>query len=334
MLLIAAIAIPAIAISSKNQTINTLSKNQSHPSSLGKYFGIDDPVEQKIKELKAQGMNDSDIVENLKAQGMFWDPKTDDHGVGVLLTPEESAKYNMGGSRAVYSGEISTSIGPLSVIGGTQANIVYKTSDSNYKGVCGNMKPGSLAISQTGTSNHCITSHVGGPNTATDDWIEVGIRRDINVNGQPLGPYTVFTYWGHGGTAAWYCPPGFSVGPDTTIAYQIVIGSYDSSHNAYPYDVYVNGQFVRRVYINRETACVDWANEVWRPNESVSYTSDISNAEISSTWLINSNYNWVAWNHNIADNEFWAPYFGFPMTGGRYEEGSNPIFWRFWSHTT
>ncbi len=32
---------------------------------------------------------------------MFWDPKTDDHGVGVLLTPEESAKYNMGGSRVV-----------------------------------------------------------------------------------------------------------------------------------------------------------------------------------------------------------------------------------------
>ncbi len=331
MLLLAVTVVPTMATSPKDQPF---------PEDKGKYFGIDDPVKQKIKEFKARGMNDTAVVLNIKAQGMFWDPKTDDHGVGILLTPEESAQFKLNSSRVIYNStelstyaNVSANVSPMSAVGGTQANIVWRTSDSTYKGICGNMVAGSLAISQTGTSNHCITSHVGGPNSG-DDWIEVGIRCDINVDGQPLGPYTLFTYWGKGGSAAWYCPPGFSIGPSTSITFLIIIGSYDSSHNAYPYDVYVNGQFVRRVYINRATACVDYANEIWRPNESVSYTSDTSNAEISSAWLINSNYNWIAWNHNIEDYEFWAPYFGLPMTGGRYEEGSNPSFWHFWSRTS
>lgn len=337
LLIMVAFICNAFIVVSITPTVTASVTNPRIVPSHGQYYGIDDPVLSKIKDMTAKGSNNSTIVSELNKLGMFWDPKTGDHGIGKLLTPEEMAKLpSMQNPETMYatatSGLTPSSMGvtPMTTYTGTQANVFWKSNNMLYDEDLYNIVPGSLVISTSGTTNHCITSHMGGGS----DWIEAGIRRDVQ-NGQ-LGPYTVFTYWGYGGSQAWYCPSGFSIGPDTVVGFALERSEpYDSQYNGYPYDFYVNNQWVRRVYMNYAANTVDWANEMWRASQSNNYDRDSSSAQMSEGVLHESSSGyWDAWASGFPDTYYVAPN-PCPMTSSRSQYTDQyGTFWRWLSSAT
>lgn len=341
MIIIAVIVLSAITpfvtfAQSQQSTINT-SNIQTH----GQYYGKDDPVLVQINDLKEKGTTESAIANELAKQGMFWNNATGDHGIGKLLTPEEIAKLpphinpEIMNSSSINGFSISANgVSPLTSYTGTQANVFWKSNNAVYDEDLFNIKPGSLVISLTGTTNHDITSHMGYSNGGSNwDWIEAGIRRD--VQGSSLGPFTIYTYWGKGGSEAWYCPSGFSVGPDTSVSFAMELsGPYNSQYNGYPYDFYVNNQWIRRIYMNSISNTVDWANEIWRQSSSNNYDRDSSNAQVYEGIMQSNSGYWYAWGPGFQDNYNVAPY-PCPMSSSRTQyTDSSGTFWNWVSAAT
>jgi len=51
-----------------------------------------DPVMLKVRELKEQGLNDTQIIAELEKLGMGWNPETGATWIGTTLSPEEEAQ--------------------------------------------------------------------------------------------------------------------------------------------------------------------------------------------------------------------------------------------------
>jgi len=250
---------------------------------LGMYFI--DPVTLKISEFRAQGFSGAQITEELEKLGTGWWPETGATWIGTRPTSEESERlppriWPYGGTPPEFP--LSTRL--------IQAGAVMETREFSYTGVQNQMKLGSIAVSSGKTIFHIVTTHFGKPIGSLPKWTEVGVARDLNYN-----PASVrfFTYDNDEGGYVWH---GQKTNVETYDFYKIIIIGY-SPTQGYTYNIFINGYWKRTGHLPYDLNIVDQANEVW--SDTGQWTSDTSYALHKLTYLQKPSGTWVAWNSGI-----------------------------------
>jgi len=118
---------------------------------LGMYFI--DPVTLKISEFRSQGFSDAQITEELEKLGMGWWPETGATWIGTRPTSEELERL----PPKTWPYSDTSSDFPLSTRL-IQTGAVMETREFSYAGVQNQMKTGSVAVSSGKTTFHIVTS--------------------------------------------------------------------------------------------------------------------------------------------------------------------------------
>lgn len=292
--------------------------------------GYVDPITRQAREMKAKGINNSEIIKEFEKQGIIYYPDSDSWIKGRHLTEEEQKKvifpiydYNDKGIylKAIYYGENDTMVNvseqksSISTQASTtslgQINVWVETDDFAYLGWGGHIIPGSVAAEPTGTEWHYVTTHLGSSGSCT----EIGVYRSESDSVLTVYSYDNRVEPGHPlyvGTTPIHPSPSSDNG-----AIIIVTGTWESgSVPGYVYYLYWNGQQFRRGHLTSLYNQVNQANEAIPGSGNTHYSVDSQHAifygqSVYKTLDSSGNYQNCAWldNWNTPSSESgsWLP---------------------------
>lgn len=287
MLLVTVFA-PSLAADTREK--NPLPLSYENLKELEKFV---DPVTIKVREMKAKGMSDDEIVKALEPLEMGYYPPTGATWIGRSPTPEEAQKLP---PKKYPFKDVTPSIVPSASILSWQSNQVMETVYDQWSGFTNYLKPGTLEIKTGESTLHLATTHIG----AGGHWTEGGVFRWLD---HPEYGWQKFTYdddeggWKyHGSTSA------------TTYTKFRVVVSPTLEPAGYKYNIWINDIWVRSghlpYYVNND---VNQANEVW--SETNKWTPDNIFAEHKDPYLLRGTVPpgvfW--WNASIATNWWHVP---------------------------
>lgn len=246
-----------------------------------------DPVTLKIREFRAQGMNDTQITVELAKLGMGWYPKTGATWIGTSPTPEELARTPAMPPPFQPDSPITSNF---------QANQVMNTTSYSYTAISLDMKPGSIAKGPLKTLYHYVTTHMGKEISPTQPrWTEVGVRNDIYY----INP----RYYTYDNDEGYWVFHGDKTDKETYDWYEIQLtGVHDSS--GWVYNIFIKGNFVRSGHLAYYYNTVDTANEIF--SDTGLWVRDTS-AAIHKNMYLSSGSGWINWNHNVGTLFWHAP---------------------------
>jgi len=253
-----------------------------------------DPVTLKIREFKAQGMNDAQITSELEKLGMGWYPKTGATWIGTRPTSEELER--MPPMMPPFEDESSTSLLSRDYIGALQ---FMQTPDFLYSCISNNMKPGSIAAGTGATLFHFVTTHIGRAISPTQPcWVEVGVWNDTYFNRPQY--YTCDNdedgNWFH----------GYKTNVEDFDWYEIWLpGTYESA--GWVCWIFINGNFVRKGHLAYFYNQVNEANEIFCTTGQ--WTNDNTHAIFKDSYLWSpGGSDWIWWNTNVPTDFLFDPY--------------------------
>jgi len=256
---------------------------------------IVDPVADNIKEFRAQGLADEQIVQKLEKVGMYWDPETGASWVGTFMTDDQ-----MGGPRPnPYTREETAS--ELSQTGGMSTRANYQAdavmnSTAVYQGGGVYMSCGTVAISSYNSIQHVVTMHMG----SNGCWVEIGVVNNAGA-GRRFFTYAGNTLDGNGGWV--YHGSVSDINYQNAFTIQLT-GNYDSRWG-YQYKCYLNNVAVRTGYITGYNNNIDFSNEAW--SDTGSFTIDSTPAHFVLPYLYQaSSSTWYSWGTSIGIRNIYA----------------------------
>lgn len=279
--------------------------------------GYVDPITKQAREMKAKGINDSEIVKEFEKQGIIYYPDSDSWVKGRRLTEEEQKRvifpiydYNDKGMylKAIYYGKNDTTLNiseqqsPITTTTMSQSigqiNVYIETTDPykfSYLGWGGHIIPGSEAADISGTEWHYVTTHLGSSGSCT----ELGVYRSEVDSSLTVYSYDNRVEPGHPlytGTTPIHPDPSSDNG-----AIIIVTGTWESgSVPGYVYYLYWNGQQFRRGHLTSLYNQVNQANEAIPGSDDTHYSVDSQHAifygqSLYKTQDSSGHYQSVAW---------------------------------------
>ena len=278
--------------------------------SIAEHNNFVDPVMEKVNEMKAKGLNNSEIIDALGKQGMGYSPETGATWMGSKPTPEElhnlpPRKYSFTDvptSRLTTAAEADEY--PECQLMGTG------TENPRYNGFCNYMMPGSLAVKEDESYYHLTTTHLG----RGGYWTEVGVVRSVD---DPS--YRIFTYDNDEGEYAYHG----TINQSAYTQYQILVSDiYELS--GWRYNILINGSWVRSGHLPFYANGVDHANEVW--SDTNVWTRDTVPAVHKDPLLYVGTTSTVWWNQSIHTEWDWSYYITCPVKQRHYLSDSA---WRY-----
>ncbi len=269
--------------------------------------GYVDPITQKARELKSQGMSDDQIVKEMAKSYIWYDPKTGDWTRG---SPElDKLQYP----------EIPLSRHPcINITKSTQITAqdqLYEdycgiwTNNYRYSGFSYDMTAGSMATGDVyGTWTHYVTTHIGASGYCT----EIGIARFYYDS-----PYNFFTYDDHAGEFMFVRDSNGNVMTTTGTAsnhYSIQTMNYWDGIG-YPYYIYLNGQEVKRGHLITTNNQISQTKEIFK---NTSYSGSHYNVDATPSVFTNQYVDWI--DHGSYFHHAWC---GDVYTQ-TYSQNSNP----------
>jgi len=284
--------------------------------------GYIDPITKQAREMKAKGINDSEIIKEFEKQGIIYYPDSDSWVKGRCLTKDEMKEkkiifpvydYNDKGMylKAIYYGENDTMVNvseqkpsvttqaAITSIG--QINVWVETTDPYkfaYLGWGGHIIPGSEAADISGTEWHFVTTHLGSSGSCT----ELGVYRSESDSVLTVYSYDNRVEPGHPlytGTTPIHPAPSSDNG-----AIIIVTGTWESgSIPGYVYYLYWNGQQFRRGHLTSLYNQINQANEAIPGSDDTHYSVDSQHAifygqSVYKTLDSSGNYAVYGWVNN------------------------------------
>ena len=257
-----------------------------------------DPVTEKVEEMKAKGMNNSEIIEALEKQGMGYYPETGATWIGRKPTLEKLQKLP---PRRYPFKDVPSS--PLTTVSeANQSNQLMGTKNQSYNGFYNCMKPGSLAVEDEGTYWHVVTTHIG----RGGHWTEVGVIRGAC----PPSTWEIFTYDDDEGGYVFH---GLTNQSAYTQYMILVSNVYESS--GWRYNILINGSWVRSGHLPFYENGVDQANEAWSYTNT--WTTDTIPA-IHKDSLLFVNSTIICWNESVHSEWIWSRFITCPVKERHY----------------
>lgn len=271
-----------------------------------------DPVDQKIQELKAQGIADSEIVKELRKINIYWNPETNVKSAGIVEPDEENlyviAKRAQQNTNKIMPPDLEMT--PKLDIGEwytNQTNAVLHSNSEAYRGIYVQMRPGGCTIASGETGNNYRTMHLGYQGM----WIEVGIRREQTG-------WTFFT-WDSQHENAWMDHNTFlGYAPTTTAFHYFAIyttGVYNSSGNP-QYGIDIDGIRVRTDFLATTSMInsVDFSAEFftephqWPTHNTCVWTDNNYPTIFRDPYVKTSSDTWAIWNNNNVPSYSWRDF--------------------------
>jgi parallel beta-helix repeat protein len=258
-------------------------------TSVAELSNFVDPATLKVEEMKALGMNDTEIVEALKPLGMGYYPKTGATWIGRTPTPEEL--QNLPPRRYPFK-----DVPPSQLIIPSEAEQkqqLMETKNQNYNGFCNYMKPGSLAVEEEGSYWHLATTHIG----RGGNWTEGGVIRGAS----PPSTWGIFTYDDDEGGYVFH-----DITNQSEYKQYLILVSNLQEPSGWRYNILINGNWVRSGHLPFYENGVDQAHEVW--NYTSVWTTDTMPAVYKDPLLfVNSSILW--WNESVPTERNWMFYY-------------------------
>lgn len=262
--------------------------------------GYVDPIVSQANKWKAEGMNDTEIVNKFAEQEVIYDPKTQVWAFGHIPTAEEQKRLP---TIHTYSGPSTRG----------QVTAGMWTNDYAYAGYHYYMCPGELTVNTNhqGTDLYYVTTHIG---CGAGGCFEIGVYRYY------LDPshIWVFTYsqndnphWGY-----------TNIEVDTTTYHTYAI-TYTGTHNGngYLYAAAIDGQTIRTIYMSSLYCEISECYEVFN-SPGYQYTTELDSANFLTQYLYTPGGNWIPWNSNVLD-EPGTPRQDYPTRLSRWISGES-----------
>lgn len=189
--------------------------------------GYVDPIISQANIWKAQGLDDSQIVDEFAKEGVTFNPKTYAWDLGHSPTSEELKYITLPMNPLTlkpynYSSLLNGKIAPQALTG--QAFSGLWTTYSTFCGFDYYMEPGDVTSTTSGTSSHYVTTHIGDSSSC----LEVGVMR---TGGAPY--LKVYTYYSSP-TYTDSVPHEYLIYPSTSDFHEYSI-IYTGTHNSNGY---------------------------------------------------------------------------------------------------
>lgn len=293
------------------------------------------PATQKIRELKAEGMTETQITAELERQGMGWDPQTGAVWKGKAINVT-MPKMSLLSDSSLNASRTSSAVSLTNSY--WMAWEIMKGASDLYQGCANYMSPGSIATSQGATDIHWVTMHLGRewPN-GNDCWTEVGVARSFNTLYAPGPGVWYFTYDNDEGS---YVIVRQKTNGNTQDQYVIMYSYWDDwgylqGVGGWFYDTFINGEWVRGGHLWADDSGFDCADEICSFQQN-SWTIDNINAHFFPVWTYDFyGQRWNPFNSNelFADNSgsFNPP--PFPMMQNHYLYQNSWVF-DAWTYRT
>jgi hypothetical protein len=271
-----------------------------------KKSGYVDPIVSQANKWKAEGMNDTQIVNNFDKKGVIYNPKTGAWAFGHNPTPEEQ-KYipNISPCNLSYgynpldlkSKTINSNIPYVTPLTSPPSNIDAGmwTNDYAFSGFNYYMETGDLPVDTTdhGTSLYYVTTHTG---CGSGGCFEIGV---YHYNKDPSN-YQVYTYSQNDDTGG-AKPVGITVNTQQLHRYTITPTGVYNSLQGYQYAAAFDGQVVRTIYMRSLSCELSQCMEVWN-SPGYQYTNnDGVHCYFQSQTLYTPLGTTKPWDNNIAD---------------------------------
>lgn len=318
-----ATASSALPESNNDIQINNVSIN--HPEIYSPLYV--DPIRKQVINMRAKGMNNSQIVQQLKDQNIVYWPEQDEWAMGTEFTPNEynafqihvNNSYKQYGIQPHFTN--TQVVNPLNTY--NQVDDMLKTADIDfsYSGWAAGGKPGTLGIgtSETnGSFQHQWTTHLGSQGTV----IEVGV---IRIATDPNKVYSVYTCQGNvdGNQPVHYT----TVNSEDWHTYEILVTANHYSQG-YLYYVYMDGIQIRSGYLNSLYNQVTQNNENVKDTQSLTYSTDTSHSAYKMQYLAKSGTsNFFPWNSTLPKDTYPDNYATYPQQQVINDQWYNPHSW-------
>jgi len=248
-----------------------------------------DPVSLKIREFKAQALNDEQITAKLTDIGMGWDPKTGAKWIGRTMTPEEVAKMP-NRTPAKAPAEQEKTLDGFFVAQADRTSCM-RTSAASWRGVSCEMVSGSMGVASGQTLYHYLCMQLGSLDSGSN-WVETVLSHNLGES------YSWRTYDSDEGY--WIIHLNKNTPITSADTYTIML---DGTQDAYGwnYNVWINYQWVRTGHVSSLYNQAGFQKEVY--SNSGVYTSDSSHAVFYRNWLQDSQ-GWSYWTNSV--NTWWS----------------------------
>lgn len=267
----------------------------------GKLKNFKNPVEVIVEKLRMRGYSDEKIVRILEKYNMFYDPKTGATAIGIKLPPDLESR--------LPTRSFQTEVESCSPCSAQQ-----RTEYPLYRGINTNIMPGSMAINQSGTFQHVVTTHVGREYRGSNYWVEVGVFRDLG-----FPDWWLFTYDNDEGQWMWH---GVITGEQNQFKNYIIYVYDNRDNNGYNYGVWIEGDWVRGGHLPWLENYVDEAKEVWSNTGVV--TSDTQKAVFRDPFLYYQDRA-IWWNEEVSTT-WWPVEKNYPVKENHYIGGYSWTF--------
>lgn len=274
--------------------------------------GYVDPIVSQANKWKADGLNDTQIVDKFAKQGVIYDLKTQDWFFGYMPTAEqEKIVPLLSQNRNISSNYSSQTINaqpltspPSEIDAGMWTN--YQFDGFDYY-----MCPGTLTVSGQGTAYYYLTTHIG---CGSGGCAEIG----VNHTAWDSSHYWIYTYsqndnphWGFTNIQVEY-----NYGHEYSI-----YTNQDRDSNGYKYVAVFDGQVIRTMHMTSLNCQISQCLEA-HDYPGCQYSDDTNPAQFWHQSLMDSGGAYVWWDSSIPDASG-TPRHDYPTQLYRYIYGSS-----------